>query len=64
MALVGPDWSRPDVVEFDDQPLPLVVEIWSPSTGTDTKFAEYRRRADAEVWRLHPFARTLTQWRR
>ena len=49
------------------EPLPLVVEVWSPSTGTydvDAKIPGYMARGDAEVWRLHPFERTLTIWRR
>jgi Uma2 family endonuclease len=48
-------------------PVPLVVEIWSPSTGeydVDTKFPEYRLRGDLEIWRLHPYERTLITWRR
>ena len=53
---------------FDvDQPLPLVVEIWSPSTGTyddDLKFPVYQQRGDLEIWRLHPYDKTLTVWRR
>ena len=67
VAYVGPDRDRPDVLEIYDQPLPLVVEVWSPSTGrydVDTKFAVYRQRGDAEIWRLHPFERRLTVWRR
>jgi Uma2 family endonuclease len=49
------------------EPLPLVVEIWSPSTGTydiDKKLPEYTARGDQEIWRLHPFERTLKTWRR
>ena len=45
----------------------MVVEVWSPSTGTydvNAKLPEYRRRGDLEVWRVHPFERTLTVWRR
>ena len=48
-------------------PLPLVVEIWSPSTGgydIDKKLPEYVARGDQEIWRLHPFERTLKVWRR
>ena len=48
-------------------PLLLVVEIWSPSTGPydiDEKVPEYLARGDLEVWRLHPFARTLHVWRK
>ena len=44
------------------QPLPLVAEVWSPSTGdydVDTKIPVYRQRGDADIWRLHPFDRTL-----
>lgn len=55
------------VLEWYDAPLPLVVEIWSPSTGDydiETKLIEYQRRGDLEIWRIHPFDRTLTAWRR
>jgi Uma2 family endonuclease len=48
-------------------PLPLVVEVWSPSTGdydVKTKLLEYQRRGDLEIWLIHPFERTLTAWRR
>jgi len=59
--------NRPDVLEVYGQPLPLVVEIWSPSTGDydiEGKLPEYQRRGDNEIWRLHPFDRVLTVWRR
>jgi len=59
--------SRPDVLEVTDDPLPLVIEVWSPSTGgydVDAKLPEYQRRGDLEIWRLHPYDRTLTAWRR
>jgi Uma2 family endonuclease len=58
---------RGDPVETYRDPLPLVVEIWSPSTGqydVDDKLPEYMRRGDAEIWRLHPHERTLRGWRR
>ena len=29
----------------------------------DAKIPGYQARGDAEIWRLHPFARTLTMWR-
>jgi Uma2 family endonuclease len=48
-------------------PLPFVVEIWSRSTGTydvDTKFPEYMARGDREIWRIHPYEKTLIAWRR
>jgi Uma2 family endonuclease len=54
-------------LETYDEPLPYVVEVWSPSTGdhdVDTKFAEYRARGDEEIWRIHPFERTVIAWRR
>jgi Uma2 family endonuclease len=57
--------GRPDRLEMYREPLPLVVEIWSPSTGdydVDKKFPEYRRRGDLEIWRIHPYERTLTTW--
>jgi Uma2 family endonuclease len=55
------------VLETYDEPLPLVVEVWSPSTGDydiDTKVREYQRRGDREIWRVHPYDRTITAWRR
>lgn len=54
-------------LEVFDEPLPFVAEGWSPSTGdydVDEKIPEYKRRGDAEIWRLHPFEFTLTAWRR
>jgi Uma2 family endonuclease len=53
--------------EVYTDPLPLVVEIWSPSTGdydVREKLPEYQRRGDAELWLIHPSERTLTAWRR
>lgn len=64
------------VIEFRDdprhlaahaEPLPLVVEVWSRTTGTydfERKLMTYRERGDAEVWYIHPYERTLTIWRR
>jgi Uma2 family endonuclease len=50
-----------------DAPLPLVVEVWSPSTGQydqTTKLAGYRARGELEVWFIHPVEGTLTAWRK
>jgi Uma2 family endonuclease len=66
-ALAASLMHRPDVLEVYDQPLPLVVEIWSPSTGNydlTEKLAVYRQRGDLEIWFIHPYERTLTAWRR
>lgn len=49
------------------QPLPFVAEIWSPSTGdydVDTKIPEYQRRGDLEIWRIHPYEKSIAIWRR
>jgi Uma2 family endonuclease len=49
------------------EPLPLIAEVWSPSTGdydVATKLQGYRERGDAEIWFIHPYERTLTAWRR
>jgi Uma2 family endonuclease len=57
---------QPGALDAYDEPLPLVVEIWSPSTGSydlDVKLAGYRLRGDGEIWRIHPYERTLTAWR-
>ncbi len=54
-------------LETYEEPLPFVAEVWSPSTGgydVDTKFPEYKLRGDLEIWRLHPYEKTLIAWRR
>jgi Uma2 family endonuclease len=59
--------ERDDVLEVYDQPLPLVVEIWSRSTGdyeVREKLAVYKQRGDLEIWYIRPYERTLTAWRR
>lgn len=59
--------ARPGTFEVYDEPMPLVVEVWSPSTGeydVEEKLKEYQRRGDLEIWRLHPYERTLTAWRK
>lgn len=48
-------------------PVPLVVEVWSPSTGPydfARKLDAYRERGDQEIWYIHPYERTQTVWRR
>lgn len=65
MAL--PFWDRADQLEIYADALPFVAEVWSPSTGeydVNEKIAEYQQRGDREIWRLHPFERTVTVWRR
>jgi Uma2 family endonuclease len=52
-------------LEIYDEPLLLVVDVWSPSTGeydVDSKIPESKARGDREIWRLHPYERTLTTW--
>ncbi|CAA9518521.1 MAG: hypothetical protein AVDCRST_MAG73-41 [uncultured Thermomicrobiales bacterium] len=59
--------GRPGTLEIYDDPLPFVAEIWSRSTGdydVDAKLPEYQSRGDLEIWRLHPYDRTVTVWRR
>ena len=66
MELVGPHRGERGL-EFYDSSLPLVVEVWSPSTGdydVNEKLREYQRRGDSEIWLIHPYDRTLTAWRR
>jgi Uma2 family endonuclease len=58
--------DRPVLAIFSD-PLPLVVEVWSPSTGdydVDAKVPVYQQRGDLEIWRIHPYERTVTSWQR
>jgi Uma2 family endonuclease len=54
-------------LEVYARPLPLVVEVWSPSTGgydQGAKLRAYKERGDAEIWLLHPIDRTLRASRR
>jgi Uma2 family endonuclease len=67
MHLTDPFRGKIGVLEIYDDPLPLVVEVWSESTGdydVDEKLPEYIARGDREILRLHPYERTLTSWRR
>ncbi len=72
VSVVPADYSLPirerqDILEVYDRPLPLIVDVWSPSTGdydVDAKLPGYQRRGDLEIWRIHPYERTVTAWRR
>lgn len=67
VSAIGPGGDRADVLEVYEQPFPLVVEIWSPSTGDydiNAKLPEYQLRGDQEIWRIQPFHRLLDVWRR
>ena len=55
----------PAALEVFDDPLPLVGEIWSPSTGAfdaTEKIPEYQARGDREIWLLHPTDRWVRRW--
>ncbi|MEA2523233.1 MAG: putative restriction endonuclease [Thermomicrobiales bacterium] len=57
IPVTGPVSIRdlPYRLEVFDQPLPLVVEGWSPSTGgydVNEKLPEYMERGDLEIWQL------------
>ncbi len=59
---------RQDRARFErySEPLPFVVEVWSPSTGKydiDSKIPRYQERGDAEIWRVHSFDKTVRIWR-
>jgi Uma2 family endonuclease len=57
----------PARLEVYEESMPLVVEVWSPSTGdTDRtdKLREYQERGDREIWHIEPYQHTLTAWRR
>ncbi|HLZ72710.1 MAG TPA: Uma2 family endonuclease [Dehalococcoidia bacterium] len=59
--------ERPRELGVFDDPLPLVVEVWSPSTGgydLGEKLRGYQERGDREIWLIHPDERTLTAWRK
>jgi Uma2 family endonuclease len=64
MELIAPHRGSRELDVFE-APLPLVAEIWLPSTGdfdVEVKLRDYQRRGDQEIWRIHPYDRTLTTW--
>jgi Uma2 family endonuclease len=66
-AMVKALLENPHSLDAYSEPLPLVVEIWSPSTGNydiNAKLPDYQQRGDREIWYIHPYQRTLTAWRR
>ncbi len=66
MAMVRRLRERPGTFEVYDDPVPLVVEVWLPSTGeydVEEKLKEYQLRCALEIWRVHPYERTLMAWR-
>jgi Uma2 family endonuclease len=59
-------FAEPGTVEAYPLPLPLVVEVWSPSTGRDDlreKLPAYQARGDAEIWLFHPYDHLVRIWR-
>lgn len=59
--------ENPNSLDAYPEPLPLVVEIWSPSTGRydiKDKLPDYQARGDQEIWYVHPIERAVTVWRR
>lgn len=59
--------EHPNDLEVYDEPLPLIIEVWSPSTGNidaTTKLADYRACGDGEIWLVNRAGQTLTAWRR
>jgi Uma2 family endonuclease len=66
-AYTAPFRNRSDLLTVFDPPVPLIVEVWSRSTGDydiNEKRAVYQARGDLEIWYFHPYERTLTAWRR
>ena len=66
-AFGDPLRGRPGTLAIFSAPLPLVVEVWSRSTGdydVDAKLPIYQQRGDMEIWRIHPYERTITSWQR
>ena len=66
-GLVLPRWGDPMAFNDYSDPLQLVVEIWSRTTG-DYDFAArlpvYRQRGDREIMYIQPYEPTLRAWRR
>lgn len=67
-SALGAEWrGRPGTLANFPEPLPLIVEVWSRSSGdydVMTKLPVYQQRGDREIWMIHPYKRTLTAWLR
>jgi Uma2 family endonuclease len=64
-AMVQALRERPGSLDTYREPMPLVIEIWSPSTGDydlNEKLGGYQQRGDLEISYVHPYERTLTAW--
>ena len=58
-------FPQPGIVAVFPEPLPLVVEVWSSTTGrldVREKLPEYQRRGDLAIWLIHPYERWLRTW--
>lgn len=67
VPIAAEQFQRGRSLEVYDQPLPLIVEVWAPSTGAydvDAKIPTYQERGDEEIWRVQPYERTITIWQR
>jgi Uma2 family endonuclease len=67
VALMAEPNESSEALEVLTASMPFVAEVWSPSTGgydVDRKIPEYQRRGDSEIWRLHPYERSVTMFRR
>lgn len=63
--IMRPLVGDPSALNAYPDPVPLVVEVWSPSTGRRdllVKLLGYQGRGDLEIWRIHPYERTVTAW--
>jgi Uma2 family endonuclease len=67
-VFMADEWmTQPNALEEYGDPLPFVAEVWSRSTGdydVDRKLPAYRARGDLEIWRIHPYERSVIAWRR
>jgi Uma2 family endonuclease len=66
MSAVDRLLAVPRTFEVYDDPLPFLAEVWSRSTGrqdVESKVPAYQERRDQEIWRIHPYERTVTVWR-
>ncbi len=64
-SLAGPERGQ-RLIDGYSEALPLVIEVWSPSTGeydVSTKLPGYMARGDLEIWLLQPETVKLTVWR-
>lgn len=61
--------AAPGSFEVYDDPLPLIVDVWSDPIPEydwfpEERIRQFKLRGDLEIWLVHPYEHWLSAWRR